>query len=94
MITRISNSEDVIAFAMQLLNEGVNFHPDEDFRNYINVETSEPTYTEEEAELRNLLMAQCITTCEEIGIDVYDTMCEVVLKQTGLDKLIPLPSSV
>ena len=92
MMTRINNSEDVIAFAKQLVNEGVNFHPDEDFKNYINTETSEPTYSEEEAELRNNLMTQCFVTCKENGIDVYDTMSEVVLKETGLDKFIPLPS--
>lgn len=94
MITRINNPQDVIAFAKQLVKEGVNFHPDEDFKNYINIETSEPTYTEKEAELRNNLMAQCIATCEKNGIDVYDTMSEVVLIETGMDKFIPLPSSL
>lgn len=94
MVTRINNSRDVIAFANQLVKEGVNFHPDEDFRNYINIETSEPTYTEKDAELRNLLMTQCFTICRESGIDIYDTMSEVVLKQTKLEKFIPLPSSL
>ena len=94
MITRIDSPQDVIAFAKQLVNEGVNFHPDEDFKNYINVETSEPTYTEKEAELRNILMTQCITTCEKNGIDVYDTMSEVVLVETGMSKFIQLPSSL
>jgi len=94
MITRINNPEEVIAFAKQLVKEGVNFHPDEDFKNYINIETSEPTYTEKEAELRNNLMTQCIATCEKNGIDVYDIMSEVVLQQTGLNKFIPLPSSL
>ena len=94
MITRINNPEDVIAFAKQLVKECVNFHPDEDFKNYINIETSEPTYTEKEAELRNNLMKQCIVTCEKNEIDVYDTMNEVVLLETGMDKIIPLPSSL
>lgn len=94
MITRINNPEDVIAFAKQLVKEGVNFHPDEDFKNFINIETSEPTYTEKEAELRNNLMTQCIATCEKNGIDVYDTMSEVVLVETGMSKFIPLPSSL
>ena len=93
MITRITNSQDVIAFAKQLVKEGVNFHPDEYFKNYINFETSEPTYTENEAELRNSLMIQCFATCEKNGLDIYDTMSEVTLKETGLDKFIPLPSS-
>lgn len=94
MMTIINNTQDVIAFAKQLVKEGVNFHPDEDFKNYINTETYEATYTEEEAELRNTLMAQCFTICEENDIDVYDTMSEVVLKETGMEKFIALPSSL
>ncbi|MBX2945314.1 MAG: hypothetical protein KF725_05735 [Cyclobacteriaceae bacterium] len=94
MITRINNPRDVIAFAKQLVEEGVNFHPDEDFRNYINIETSEPTYTEKEANMRNNLMTQCIATCEQNGIDVYDTMNEVLLLETGMDQIIPLPSTL
>lgn len=94
MITRINNPQDVIAFAKQLVEEGVNFHPDEDFRNYINIETSEPTYTEKEANMRNNLMTQCIATCEQNEIDVYDTMNEVLLLETGMDQIIPLPSTL
>jgi hypothetical protein len=94
MITGINNPQDVIAFAKQLVKEGVNFHPDEDFKNYINIETSQPTYSEKETELRNNLMTQCIAICEKNGIDVYDTMNEVALLNTGMDKLVPLPSSL
>jgi hypothetical protein len=94
MITGIYNPQDVIAFAKQLVKEGVNFHPDEDFKNYINIETSQPTYSEKEAELRNILMTQCIAVCEKNGIDVYDTMNEVALLDTGMDKFVPLPSSL
>ena len=38
-------------------------------------------------------MNQCFTVCEKNGVDIYDTMSEVALKETGLDKFIPLPSA-
>ena len=47
---QIKTSKDVVAFAKQQIKEGVNFHPDDDFKNYINLETNEPTYSTEEAE--------------------------------------------
>jgi hypothetical protein len=35
MINSIHNIEDVITFSKQLIAEGCNFHPDDDFHNYI-----------------------------------------------------------
>lgn len=93
MLRNINTTNDVIVYAMQLVKEGVNFHPDDDFDNYINLETRQPSYTKKEAELRNALMQQCFDVCQKNGIDIYDTMSEVVLKETGLDKFIPVPSS-
>lgn len=94
MLKQIKTTKDAVAFAKQLIKEGVNFHPDDDFNNYINLETQEPTYTKAEANFRNELMNQCFAVYEKNGVDVYDTMSEVVLKETGLDKFIPLPSTV
>ncbi len=92
MLTRIHNPKDIVAFAKLLISEGTNFHPDIDFNDCNNLETQQPTYTKAEADLRNELMNQCFTVCEQNGIDIYDTMSEVTLKKTGLDKFIPLPS--
>ena len=94
MLKQIKTTKDVIAFAKQLIKEGVNFHPDDDFNDYINLETQEPTYKKADADFRNELMNQCFAVCEKNGVDIYDTMSEVVLKETGLDKFIPLPSIV
>ena len=93
MLKQITTTKDVAAFAKQLIKEGVSFHPDDDFNDYINLETKEPTYTKNEADFRNELMNQCFSICEKNGIDIYDTMNEVALKETGLDKFIPLPST-
>lgn len=91
MIAKIINLDDVRTFTKQLINESVNFHPDENFINYINIQTSEPTYAEKDAEVRNALMAECFEVCDKNGIDIYDFMSKIVLQETAMDKLIPQP---
>lgn len=93
MLKQIKTTNDVVAFAKQLVKEGVNFHCDDDFNCYINIETQKPTYTKQEADFRNKLMNQCFAVCKKNNVDVYDTMFEIVLKETGLDKFFPLPSA-
>ena len=92
MITKIETSEDVKAFAKQLIAEGVSFHPDDDFNDYVNFKENKPTYTKEEADFRNGLMNKCFEVCEKEGVDIYDVMHEVSLIETGMDKFIPLPT--
>lgn len=93
MITKIETIEDVKLFAKQILNEGVSFHPDDDFNDYENSKTNMPCYTAEEAEIRNNLMNQCFEVCNKADIDIYEIMLEETLIETGLDKYIPLPSN-
>ncbi|WP_457127354.1 hypothetical protein [Mucilaginibacter sp. HD30] len=78
----------------QLTEEGTNAHPDDDFNDYVNIDTGEPAYTHDQAELRNRLMEECFDICEAYGKDIYNVMQEVFLIETGLDKYIPLPSQV
>lgn len=94
MIDKIQTLADVSAFAKQIISEGVSFHPDDNFNDYINFETREPCYSKAEAEKRNELMNECFEICEKEGVDIYDIMLEVTLVETGLDKFIPLPSSI
>jgi hypothetical protein len=93
MITKIKNTNDVIAFAKLLVKEGISFHPDDDFNDYINLETKEPRYSKQDAKHRNKLMNQCFAVCNKEKTDIYAIMLEVMLKETGMDKIIPLPSS-
>ncbi len=92
MITKIQTSEDVKKFAKQIIAEGVSFHPDDDFNDYVNFKEDKPCYTNEEADLRNELMSSCFDVCEKEGVDIYSIMLEVSLIETGMDKFIPLPS--
>ena len=93
MITKIETADDVKVFAKQLIAEGVSFHPDDDFNDYVNFKEQEPSYKKEEADLRNNLMKKCFEVCEKEGIDIYDVMLEVSLIETGMDKIITLSYS-
>jgi hypothetical protein len=92
MIKKIITKEDVAVFAKELIKEGVSFHPDDDFNDYVNFKENKPFYTKEEADLRNELMSSCFDVCEKDGVDIYNVMLEVTLIETGMDKFIPLPS--
>jgi hypothetical protein len=92
MVTKILTIEDVKLFAKQIIAEGVSFHPDEDFNDYVNVNDSKPYYSKVDADIRNAQMNNCFEVCEKAGVDVYDLMLEVVLVETSMDSYIPLPS--
>jgi hypothetical protein len=93
MLQSIENLNDVAEFTRSVVRNGVNLHPDDDFLNYINLKTGEPTYTKEEAEVLNQLMTNAFEICEKYGVDIYGFMGEIFLRETGLDKIIPLPSA-
>ena len=93
MITQIQTSEDVKAFAKQLISEGISFHPDDDFNDYVHYKVGTQVYSKEAADERNILMNSCFEVCEKEEVDIYDVMHEVSLIETGWDKYIPLPSS-
>lgn len=92
MITKIETADGVNAFAKQIIAEGVSFHHDDDFNDFVNFKENSPTYTKEEADVRNVLMNKCFEVCEKAGVGIYDVMLEVSLIETGMDKFIPLPS--
>jgi len=80
MIQEIKTIEDVKTFFEELLAEGLNFHPDDPFEDYINYETKEPTYTEEKAALRNNLLEQAFDVCENEGEDIYELCIEIFMR--------------
>ena len=58
--------------------ESVNFNPDDTFEDTVNYETGQPTYTKEEAELRDQRMKEAFDVCEKISDDcIYDIALEV-----------------
>jgi len=87
MIRKIKNTDDVVIFAKQLVKESVSFHCDDDFNDYVNVETKKKTYAKRQANFRNNLMNQCFEICEKNGIDIYDVRSGVLMQETGLNKI-------
>lgn len=89
MLNQIQTIEDVKTFTKKVVQEGTNFHPDDDFREVINNNTGELTYTKEEADLRNRLVEDCFKVCQKNGKDYYSFGKNIFLEETGLDKFIP-----
>lgn len=82
MLSSITSIQDVTTFFHHLiLEENLNFHPDEDFRNYVLLDTGLSSYTEEEAELRNHLLDECFDVCERYQADIYQIGIEILFNQ-------------
>lgn len=82
MIQEINTVQDVELFASQLVNEeNLSFHPDDDFSNYINLETQEPLYSDEEALSLNKQMERCFDICNQFGADIYELMGRPLLEK-------------
>ena len=71
--TRITTVADVKAFFHHLVDERkVNFHPDDDFADYISLDDQTPTFTDEEVAVYNRLMDESFDVCEAAGVDIYE----------------------
>jgi hypothetical protein len=82
MINEINTIEDVKLFAYQLVNEeSLSFHPDNDFADYINTETKEKSYSEEDIIRLNEMMEKCFIVCEQAELDIYELMGEPLFQK-------------
>lgn len=81
MIQQIKTVEHVKIFFEALHAEGLNFHPDDPFDGYINYDTKEPTYTNEEAAERNRLLDRAFDVCEKEGVDIYELCIEIFMHE-------------
>ena len=71
--SHINKVEDVKVFFHHLLYElNVNFHPDDDFKDFVNTTTHEPSFNDEDAVLYNRLMDESFEVCEKANIDIYE----------------------
>ena len=64
--------------------ENLSFHPDDDFSNYINLETQDPLYSDEEVLLLNKQMGKCFDICVRNGTDIYELMGQPLLDKLKL----------
>ncbi len=79
MIHVIKTIDDVKTFFNGLLAEGLNFHPDDPFEDYINTETRQPTYTVADAAQRTCLLDQAFAVCEKESADIYELCIEIFM---------------
>ena len=71
--SHITTVADVKAFFHHLVNERkLNFHPDDDFADYISLVDQTPTFSDEEVAVYNRLMDESFDICEAAGVDIYE----------------------
>lgn len=54
-----------------VINLKVNFHPDDDFADYVDTNTNIAVFSKEEAALANRLLNECFDVCQHNNIDIY-----------------------
>ena len=81
--SHITTIEEVKDFFNHLVNElGINFHPDDDFKNYVSYETGSRTMVDEQAELYNRLMDESFEVCSD---EVYEIGSDLLFKRLQIE---------
>ena len=71
----IGDLTEVVLFAAYLYFDlKVNFHPHDDFAQYVNATNHKPTFSLNRAERLNQRMRECCEVCEKCNVDVCDVM--------------------
>lgn len=83
--SHIKTVEGVKAFFHHLVYERkVNFHPDDDFADYVSYEDKTPSFTEDEVTMYNGLMEESFIICEKAGVDIYAIGFDELQESMGL----------
>lgn len=79
-VSHITSVKDVEVFFHHLVFERkVNFHPDDDFANYICIADTPPTFTKEEVDIYNRLMDESFDVCDKAKVDIYEIGIEYLM---------------
>ena len=78
--SHIATAEDVQAFFRHIVYDlNINFHPDDDFADYVDLKTGKRTMDDETAALYNRLMEEAF---DAVGEDVvYEMACNLLKKR-------------
>ena len=77
--SHITTLEEVKDFFNHIVYDlDINFHPDDDFKNYVSYETGIRTMDDEQAELYNRLMDESFEVC---GDEVYEIGSDLLFKR-------------
>ena len=80
-LEHISTVEQVQEFTRYLVEDlKVNIHPDNDFAEYIELNTGKQSFNAEEIIKGNSLMEECFKVCEVNSISIYDLMSNILFK--------------
>ena len=78
--SHILSVDDVRMFFHHLVEERkVNFHPDDDFANYVSLKDHTPTFSDEEVVIYNRLMDESFDVCDKSNIDIYEIGIEFLM---------------
>jgi hypothetical protein len=78
--SRITTVEEVKAFFHHIVYDlDINFHPDDDFKDYVSYETGERSMDDGHAELYNRLMDEAFEVCEDE--QVYEIGSELLFER-------------
>ena len=79
-VSHITSVKDVEVFFHHLVFERkVNFHPDDDFANYVSLKDHTPTFSEEEVVIYNRLMDESFDVCDKENVDIYEIGIEYLM---------------
>lgn len=71
--SHVRTADDVKTFFHHLVYERkVNFHPDNDFTEYVSREDKSPSFSADEVALYNRLMVESFNVCENAKVDIYE----------------------
>ena len=71
--SHITSIKDVELYFHHLVDERkVNFHPDDDFANYVSLKDHTPTFSDEEVGVYNRLMDESFDVCDKSNTDIYE----------------------
>lgn len=81
--SHITSKEEVKGFFHHIVYDlGINFHPDEDLKNYVSYETGDRTMDDNQAELYNSLMEEAYEFC---GEEVYEIGFELLKEKLQIE---------
>lgn len=74
-------------FVLEGITEG--FHPDTPFKDYVN-QNSQRLYTDDEANLRDMMMEICFDICEKENVCIYEVTGRITLRGTPFETMFDL----
>ena len=83
--SHITTVEEIKDFFHHIVYDlGINFHPDDDFKDYVSYETGERTMDDEQAELYNRLMDEAFEVCD--NDQIYEIGSELLFERLQIEQ--------